>query len=150
MKIIYRKLKGYKYELRSTVGVETGIEIEKDISINIHSRNFGPDEVLVGLWADSGWLFVSDDYCWDGPSGPTFDTKTFMRGSLVHDALYQLMREGKLDRKWRKRADELLREICLEDGMSRFRAWYVYHAVRWFGKKTSMPRENPRGQIVEI
>lgn len=79
-------------------------------------------------------LKISNMYAWDGPSGPTIDTESFMRGSLVHDALYQLIREGYLDKKvWRPYADKLLRKICLEDGMSKFRAWYVYHSVRWFG-----------------
>ncbi len=31
------------------------------------------------------------------PNGPTIETKTFMRASLVHDALYQLMREEHLE-----------------------------------------------------
>jgi len=80
------------------------------------------------------WLWVDKRYAWDGPSGPTIDTENFMRGSLVHDALYQLIKEGYLDKKvWRLYADKILRKICLEDGMSKFRAWYVYHSVRWFG-----------------
>lgn len=82
-----------------------------------------------------GVLTIEKGYAWDGPSGPSFDTKSFMRGSLVHDALYQLMSEGRLNKEYRSDADNLLRQICLEDGMSRFRAWYVYKAVRLFGRK---------------
>ena len=84
-------------------------------------------------------LTIFSGYAWDGPSGPTIDTKNFMRGSLVHDALYQLMREGYLNpdfaRKW---ADDILRDICLEDGMSRLRAWWVYKGVRIFGKSSAL------------
>ena len=58
----------------------------------------------------------------DGPSGPTLDTRDFIRGSLVHDALYQLMREGLLDHS-----------IHREDGMTALRAWWVYQGVRLFG-----------------
>lgn len=134
----YRHLKGYKYELLDTVAVDTGIKDEL--------ADYLP---YIELWDDSR-LFIFKDYAWDGPSGPTFDTKTFMRGSLVHDALYQLMREGKLDRKYRKRADELLREICLEDGMNKFRAWYVYQAVRIFGDRNSKPFKKPRGKIITL
>lgn len=76
----------------------------------------------------------------DGPSGPTFDTLTFMRGSLVHDALYQLMREGGLDRQmYREAADITLRQICLEDGMNPIRAWWVYQGVRLFGNPSADP-----------
>lgn len=82
-----------------------------------------------------GRLTVSKGYAWDGPSGPAIDTKNFMRGSLVHDALYQLMREQKLDpRYWRVVADNLLRKLCREDGMSWIRAWWVYKSVRAFAK----------------
>lgn len=139
----YRHLKGYEYEMLDTVVVDTGIVGEPIV----HAESI--DYVYMSLW-DTGRLFISKDYAWDGPSGPTVHTKTFMRGSLVHDALYQLMREGKLDRKYRKRADQLLREICLEDGMNKFRAWYVYQAVRIFGDKNSKPSKKPRGKIVTL
>ena len=135
----YRHLKGYKYEVLIIEFFDTGIKYV----------NIGGITGFIGL-NPVGMLTVFPHYAFDGPSGPTVDTKTFMRGSLVHDALYQLMREGKLDRKYRKRADELLREICLEDGMNRFRAWYVYKAVRFAGRWTVKPRKNPRGKVVEI
>ncbi len=134
----YRKLKGYKYELMETVKIPTKLS-HTTIAI----------ESYFSLW-ENGDLWIHRDYAWDGPSGPTLDTKTFMRGSLVHDCLYQMMREGFLDRKHRKYADQLLRQICLKDGMNRFRAWYIYQAVRIFCKKSSFPRKSPRGEIVEI
>ena len=64
-----------------------------------------------------------------------------MRGSLVHDALYQLMREGLLDLGWRETADQELRRVCLEDGMSAIRAWWVYKAVRFGGESSAVWRE---------
>lgn len=82
-----------------------------------------PDRVLV----------VKKGYAWDGPSGPTWDTPAFMRGSLVHDALYQLMRLAYLKKTtYRPLADRVLKEICIEDGMWPLRAGYIYYAVRWF------------------
>jgi hypothetical protein len=77
-----------------------------------------------------GKLIISHGYAWDGASGPTFDTKSSMAGSLVHDALYQLMRMGLLDRSWRKQADKELKRICIENGMWKWRAWLWYQAVR--------------------
>ena len=92
----------------------------------------------------SGKLAVRVGYAWDGPSGPTIDTNNFMRGSLVHDALYQLMREGELPQTCRKFVDLQLYKHCREDGMSWPRAKGVYYAVRLFAGKaadTSQRRE---------
>lgn len=93
-----------------------------------------------------GLLTVSKGYAWDGASGPSVDTHSFMRGSLVHDALYQLMREELITSDGcRDKADILLRELCEEDGMGYFRAWYVYHAVRFGGGYAADP--NNRGEV---
>jgi len=112
---------GYKYQLETPASVETVINPNSDDAHNHYSfLNRG------------GVLTVNRGYAWDGPSGPTFDTKNFMRGSLFHDVLYQLIREGRLSEGVRKEADQLLWRICLEDGMSRMRAAWVYYSVRWF------------------
>lgn len=80
-------------------------------------------------------LFIKRNYAWDGPSGPAIDSKNFMRGSLVHDALYQFIREEHLPQSAREAADAILYRICREDGMSLVRAKWVYWAVRKFGPK---------------
>jgi len=91
----------------------------------------------IDLGAD-GRLVIRKGYAWDGPSGLTIDTSTFMRGSLVHDALYQLIRHGFISNdEWREQADKEMRRICREDGMFRIRAWWVYWAVRWCGGKAA-------------
>lgn len=85
-----------------------------------------------------GILTIKPGYAWDGPSGPTIDTKNFMRGSLVHDALYQLIREGHLPRDAKVSADNELRDVCIEDGMTRARAWWVHLAVHRFGHSATI------------
>ncbi len=88
----------------------------------------------------TGVLTLRKGYAWDGPSGPAIDTKNFMRGSLVHDALYQLMRKKRIGiKKYRDVADRLLRRMCLEDGMWRVRAWWVYKSVSMFGGSAADP-----------
>jgi hypothetical protein len=133
MKICYRELHRYKYQLLEPYTIKTNLkpvgEIREEVAKYL---SLSPD----------GVLSIGEHYAWDGPSGPTIDTKDFMRGSLVHDALYQLMREKVLNHEeHRKRADEILREICREDGMCSLRAWYVYQAVRIFSGGCARPGE---------
>ena len=80
----------------------------------------------------TGKLTIYKGYAWDGPSGPTVDTKNFMRGALVHDALYQLIREGKLPQSERYTADLILKMFCRQDGMSKLRSWIVFQGVDKF------------------
>ena len=80
-----------------------------------------------------GFLRIRKYYCWDGASGPAFDTRNVMEASLVHDCFYQLMRQRNLSYFHRKEVDKLFYEICRELGVSWFRAKYMYLAVRLFG-----------------
>ena len=120
---------GFKYQLVYDYWGQIDIMLPQDITFTWFSIS------------KTGEIKVKRGYAWDGPSGPTIDTKNFMRGSLVHDALYQLMREQKIDIDHRDEADRLLRQHCREDGMSVLRAWIVYLAVKWFGKKSALPDE---------
>jgi len=98
---------------------------------------------FITLFTD-GMLLIRKGYAWDGASGPAIDTKNIIRGSLVHDALYQLLRQGNLDMSWREQADKDLKRICLEDGMSKLRAWYVYKCVRGFARRAAMPKHKKK------
>ena len=121
---------GYKYQLKEIYSVV--INITPTAPINTEYIDLDT----------AGNLTISEGYAWDGPSGPTIDTLTFMRGSLVHDALYQLMREKNLDHKvHREAADRMLQKICKEDGMWSLRAWWVYHGVRLFADPAADPSD---------
>ena len=127
--IQYRKLRGYKYQLMDPYVIQTKV---------------CPDDAVVHDFfelSEAGELLIKKGYCWDGPSGPTIDTPDFMRGSLVHDVFYQMIREQLIPGWCRKYADALLKEICIEDGMSRARAWYVYWSVRKFAAFAAKPKE---------
>lgn len=117
---------GWKYQVAETYFIQISIG-----GYTIHTD-------YIDL-SDDGMLMIKKGYAWDGASGPAIDTKNFMRGSLVHDALYQLMRQGHLPQEWRASADDELRRICLEDGMSRIRAAWVHWAVRTFAKRPAQP-----------
>lgn len=116
-KVAYIKYrKGYKYQLAEDYLIQTIIRPE---------REYRTEYIVL---APTGLLIIKKGYAWDGASGPTIDTKSSMRGGLVHDALYQLMRMGLIDTSNRDYADELLRKICIEDGMWRIRAnvWWTF------------------------
>jgi hypothetical protein len=49
------------------------------------------------------------------------------------------MREGVLPQGFRKRADEILRDVCIEDGMSKVYAGWVYRCVRFGGASSARP-----------
>ncbi len=108
----YQLVEGYIHQL----GFDTGTTIQHDF-----------------FWISGIHLMVYQKYAWDGPSGPTVDTPSFMRGALVHDVIYQAMREGLLSHDFRPLADDELVRICKEDGMNAFRRWYVGRLIRRFG-----------------
>ena len=126
---------GFKYQLVEDYKVQVGILLDYIIQTD-----------FIRLDRD-GFLTILKGYAWDGPSGPTIDTKNFMRGSLVHDALYQLMRMDLLTPSWRDEVDKLLRTMCRMDGMSAIRAWYVYRGLFRFGGSSAMP-ENKKEVMV--
>jgi hypothetical protein len=139
-KVCYRKLTSYKYQVMKKYTVQIDIKRVKRIR---------PKVARFLCLSPHGVLTIKKNYAWDGPSGPTIDTRDFMRGSLVHDALYQLMREGVLDyRVHRQRADEIFRELLLEDGMRSFRAWYAYQVVHLFVEGGARPQPEHKPEII--
>ncbi len=135
--IFFRKLTGFKYQLLKRYALATGIRPKRAIKTPFLALS------------KRGVLIIKKGYAWDGPSGPTIDTPSFMRGSLVHDCLYQFIRMGRLDMSKRDAADKLLRKLCLESGMPRWRAWYVYRALKWFGESNARPRAEPEIELLK-
>ena len=121
----YRELKKWKYETLAEMRCDLDWYLTGDIC----------SEYVKII---DGQLIIKTGYAWDGASFIARDTPNFMRASLFHDSLCQLIGEGLLGKEWRKKADQLLRIHCLEDGMSKFRAWYVYRAVRIYSWSRGM------------
>lgn len=129
--VSYRKLKKYKYQIWKTFCVYTPITGHKIVT------------PFITLFKN-GKLMIKQGYASDGPSGPTFDTNTFMRAAFAHDALYQLMRSGELPQKYRNTADLLLKLMCLEDGMNPLRSEWVYQSVKRFGNSAAKVQPPPK------
>jgi len=124
--IEYRSIQGYKYEFLSPYGHDVN-------PARFPCRN--PDN---GYLTVRGRLLIAHKgYAWDGASGPALDTPTIMRASLIHDAMYQCIRDEHVAPEHaaqaRAYADAVFRRVCLADGMWRVRAWWVWAAVRLFG-----------------
>jgi len=123
--------KGYKYRLYEQRITKVAITSENAIVTNYITLSQG------------GILTIKPGYAWDGASGPTWDDKSNMRASLVHDALYQLMRLELLPQDCKEAADREMQKICIEDGMWQIRAWYYYQGVRHFARKFCSPGHEP-------
>jgi hypothetical protein len=126
---------GYRYKTESTTTFETGI------------KPLLPGGNRFVHIDQSGCVEIGPDYAWDGASGPAINTKNFRRGSLIHDALYQLIREGYLGLEHRPAADAVLYRTVIEDGMWHTRALWVYAAVRVGGGFVLL---RPRSAALEV
>lgn len=120
---------GYKYQLAENYHIQISIKPKADI-----------DAQFIAL-DTKGYLTVKSGYAWDGTSGPVIDTDNNLRASLVHDALYQLMRKKNLSRKEHKdKADKLFRKMCKEDGVPSAVAHIYYEALKKLGKPATDPK----------
>ena len=95
------------------------------------------DTEFISLDTD-GRLVIFSGYAWDGASGPikVFAralklvsrwlwkkyVKKFIRGSLFHDAMCQLLRQGHVPPDWLPGVNEHMRRIMVKDGMNKARA----------------------------
>jgi len=123
--------KGYKYRLEKLYSNKT---------------------VVFGYNIDTPWIKLAEDglltllpgFAWDGPSGPTIDDDTNMRGSAEHDAFYKLMRMGLIPLDERVIIDHWLWSVLIEDGMAEFRADYWYSVVHNFAAQAANPKNKKK------
>jgi|WetSurMetagenome_2_1015567.scaffolds.fasta_scaffold00567_10 hypothetical protein len=116
----YRKLKGFKYATTKEHIFETGI------------TGFTIDEEYFSL-DTTGKLIIKCGYSWNGANCFP-DLESIMRGSLVHDCGYQLIRMGLLPPNYKDTFDRIIQRECVKDGMNLWLADKVYWAVKRFGK----------------
>lgn len=125
-RIAYKE--GYKYQLEEDYLTQIDIHLPEAI---------WHDYIVL---TSKGSLLIKKGYAWNGASGPTVDSKSSMRGSAVHDALYQLFRLGLLPLRYKQNADEEFYKRLKEDGMWWWRAKAWYEAVEWFGGSSVDPK----------
>jgi len=117
---------GAKYQLRSDCWLDTGI-----LGYDVKTK-------FIRLFPN-GFMLLRDGYAWDGASGPTIDTKSSMRGSAGHDALFKLCRLELLPVELQPEFDALLERWSLEDGMWPIRASLWEKMLNWFGRTNLWP-----------
>ena len=108
-KIYYKD--GYRYQLTRDYTVFTGIMLPETVAYEFFT-----------LTAD-GYCKVRHGFSWDGASGPTFDSKSSMRPSLIHDCYCQAAKDGRINYKtFAPEYNRVFKEMCIEDGMWGLRA----------------------------
>lgn len=133
----YRSLKGYKYQVAETFTIR--LPIFDDVTVS------HPMFTLLG-----GVLTVQSGYCWDGASGPTWDDKTNMTPSLVHDVLYQSIRAGLIPASRREDADYALNQLARDRGMFSLRRSVWFNGLNWLGFNAAKLRKvEPQDVILE-
>ena len=117
----FRELKNYKYQLTEDFSKQTNILPSTEIKTEFIDFDL------------RGVITIRKGYAWDGCSVP------FVGGNrdacLVHDAFFQLMREGHLSTIYFDLVNLEFRKDLIASGMSKFRSWYYYKAVSTLGKK---------------
>ena len=120
--IYYKKRKKWKYVLQKDYTCQADIPVDElcDLAFLKLEKN--------------GNLTIKKNYAFDGATGLIFTPKSLIKGSLIHDALYQLIREKKIDIKCKKIADEILAQNCIESKIPKIFVWLVSLGVRLFGR----------------
>ena len=145
MKLYYQDAEKYLYKIHEKalieVPFECGLKPEQIIANDFIQLECIDSETVL--------LTAKKGYSWDGASG-AINTESWIVASLVHDCLYQLMREGLLDRSLRKQADlamnyflkkSMIRGNYLSRQAGAVRAKYSYLGVRAAGEKHTYPRK---------
>ena len=127
--------RGYKYQVTRAYRIRLAIVPFEPVDLPFVKMSItGLTEILPG-------------YAWNGASGPTIDTLNSMIGSLIHDVIYQLIRLGLIDPRFKEYGDGLLHDICVEDGMYHWRANLWRWAVLEFGAGSTRPSAEPKEEV---
>ena len=130
----YSKCSKYKYRLHQPILVE--IEIY-GYEIDLPFFKLQPD----------GLLILRKGYCWNG-SNYSIDYKS-RTASAVHDAGYQLMREGCIEKSHRKYIDQVYKEILIIKGLWVWHANFRYNMLRKLGGTSAKLAGKPDNRICE-
>ncbi len=136
----YREIRKWKYELRGKEDFAVPGKLFAPLGTVKHGRD------LYEIANDS--LVVRPGYAWDGASGPTIDSPSSMRATLLHDVVYQICRTHAMEPGQRKEirrwADREFRHLLRLGGMWAWRRW-----LWWLGVRCAARAAEPRPGLVE-
>lgn len=112
---------GYKFQLKQTIVIQTTLRPDRGVCI--------PGFIFLDI---DGLLYIYAGYAWDGCSFAP-DLRCNLVAGVVHDALYQLIQTGLLDRKWKSESDWMLYHLMVAYGSPKALARIFYFAVDQFG-----------------
>lgn len=96
----------------------------------------------------NGLVLIRAGYPWDGPSGPTWDRKENIEGSLVHDAWYECIRAGLLPMSSRPAADALMAKMCVAAGMNpTWAKWFYERGLKIFGARAARRKPSKKYKV---
>lgn len=117
MKIKYRRVTAYKYEVMETF----------EICLPELDEHYYIEDDYYSL--QSRILTVKAHYMWNGANViPDHDEVMF--ASCIHDVLCQAIREKYLPKELKDKVDRILQRLCIEAGLAKWRAWIIYWGVR--------------------
>ena len=117
--------------------------LSEDYESKTAIRPYAPVELPHMSLTMDGVLTLRERYASDGASGPAIDTDSLIRGAFAHDAKYQLIRLGLVPRESKAIADNELYADCIEDGMWRARAAWIWWGVHRGGIGATRPSHEP-------
>lgn len=120
--------RGFKYLLKGGVTGDEWWVMTPIKGFEVTFRGFGQ------LYKD-GKLSLRFGWGWDGPSGPTWDTKSSLPTSAVHDFFYLCTRKGWLPINLKPEIDKFLMDLGRYHGMwfIRTRLWFRGVSMFAFG-----------------
>jgi hypothetical protein len=125
-----------------------GLKYRLDEPYRLKVQLDSPNMVCRHVSYTDGELLIDREFVWDGMTGMVYNEDAVIRGSLVHDAIYHLMRECNMKASNEKIADELLYKIVVEDGVSWLYAQFIWYYVKYLGKYGRDPRMNTKFHYV--
>lgn len=112
----------YKYYLEEAVSVQTSLRPVQSAIV--------PGYIFLGV---DGKMIIYSRYAWDGATGGV-NFKGNRLAVLVHDAIYQLIREGLIDDvNVKAQSDKGLRDMMIAEGSWKWIANFFYFCVSNFG-----------------
>lgn len=118
---MYEDIRKFDYRMTKTISIVTPIRPTETIRSSLSTL------------ATNGRLYLKKGFLWDGASGAV-DTKSIMLPSAFHDSGCSMYLKGFIDGEMRKQFDVLFKTLLdaevAKGNLSKFRAAYMYRAVR--------------------